>query len=355
MLVGKAYSACDWRTDCQQGDSSPWGATNWPQGAGCWCLDYSEKIYRESCDAEDPTGQSSRILTGCVAELGTQYGMAGGLGICGPGVCIKGSCPVGEYRYTPPKTEYTLYNYKWSGWGYTQAAHWAMACRKCECPSTQILTQSCYDTNFYYQSAFNFKPACATCPTGYTCTGKLNEKTICPIGSYCVNGVKTTCSLAKAEHCTTTGMGAPVLGCDAGIYYSTNLCTACAVGTYLVATELHTVTACTACTPGTKQPGSDRTIAASCVACPPGTYSKLPQSITACYNCAYGSISGTVCGVGTYATFSNDCAITKCTGCTNIPDGSYYYSTTNDQTYYVTASILTIVSRSAKQKLEHSF
>ena len=199
----------------------------------------------------------------------------------------------------------------------------------------------------------------ASCPNGVGCmvcsAGDYQPDTTlnslrclkCPAGTFSpYTGSMGPCNQCPSRYyCPYAGLAYP-LDCpqnmySGGGYSQCAKCTSVPENGYITGNGASATSCAFKC-----NAGFYKTSTPSCAPCGFGRHSTIDLADgSICDPCPYSSITGTACKAGEYATFSAiTCAITKCTACTNIPAGSYFYSTTNDQTYYVTASITTEVS-----------
>ena len=316
---------CDHSVDCQNAD--------WSGGsASCWCggNQYAYQMQCKSC----PNPSDKSIMCGCYSSslLGATK--------CSQGMCIASECPQGQFMWVAAMKDYSEILYIVNdNLGVlipdveSKGLEWRAECRPCTCSLNQIMKTSCSTT------IYNSEPVCETCPGGFTCNGQLDSQFTCAKGFYCADGISRECKPETALYCPDRGMSAPLVGCFAGSFYSENLCTPCAPGSYLAAAGLHNITACTLCAAGTRQPGADRTQADGCIDCSVGSYSSEAGS-TACIGCETGSYQqnqgGTrcfICVPGSYSQRVDEpctpCApgtyssLPKSTGCTECAAGTY--------------------------------
>jgi len=320
-----ALVSCDQTVNCIN--------DGWSSGsAACWCGG-SQFPYQMQCKLCDNPSEHS-IMCGCYSSplLGST--------VCSRGICIASECPQGQYMWVAAMKDYAEVSYIVNddlGVLIPDVAckglEWATECRPCACAQNQTMITSCST------SIYNSKPVCDACPAGFTCNGQLNSMFSCAKGFYCADGTAKECKLENARYCPDRGMSAPRIGCFAGSFYSENLCTPCAAGSYLAAAELHTTTACTLCAAGKRQPGSDRTFADGCIDCSAGSYSSEAGS-TECTRCDTGSYQqnqgGTrcmICVPGSYSQRADEpctpcqpgtySSLPESTGCITCAAGTY--------------------------------
>lgn len=156
---------------------------------------------------------------------------------------------------------------------------------------------------------------------GYYSTGGTyatrTGQSICPIGSYCANGVKYACG--GGTYSSTTG-NSYCTACAAGTYNTgtgNTSCTACPAGTYNTGTSN---TSCTDCPTGTYSTGTGNS---SCTTCEEGKYNTGTKNTVACsltcpagYQCPNGVKSDCACG-----TYSASGSIS----CSTTAEGQYSY------------------------------
>ena len=318
----------------------------WPSfSANCWCGGNQFPYYMQCKQCTNPSDESH--MCGCYTSplLGTVK--------CSKGTCMAAQCPQGQCKWVVPMKDYVEFSYGVKDMAgvlipnvEAKGVEWSAGCEPCTCLLNQTMTTACD------RKVINSKPVCATCPAGFQCDGQLNTERACYADSYCLDGVSTACEANKAQYCTSAGMSAPRVGCEAGSFYSSNLCTACAPGSYLATATawlaedgsfqeggLHTITACTRCPAGTRQSGLDRTRADGCVPCGLGRYTE-EAGRTECAFCQAGTYQsnegGTECiscVAGEYSKFTYQ-ACERCTPgtfssasksveCTECAAGSY--------------------------------
>ncbi len=165
------------------------------------------------------------------------------------------------------------------------------------------------------------------CPTGtsipqqvspgyFSEGGTLNTnyyQTICPFGTFCINGQKYQCQIGTYSN--STGLTS-CISCDSGSVTSligSTSCTICGVGTYTLINIQSEAQYCQSCEIGKYQDLSGKTF---CNLCAIGKYQNL-QSQTFCYDCAdkqkysdmAGSTSCKTCIYGMVSMNNSRCEI----------------------------------------------
>jgi sugar lactone lactonase YvrE len=256
----------------------------------------------------DTISNRIRALT-CVACPATYY--------CSTGIPLL--CPMGSYCPTPSTTPTPC------GPG-TYNAQLGRTTSCPNCPANQY-TPSTGQTTCDPCAAGQFStPGSAICwPPGFYKTNTSSSPTQCPSGTY--SNISAASQLSDCLSCppgTSTGgaLGATSCfstsaGCPAGTFTASTtplVCTACAAGTF----SLATASACTPCQTGYYS----GTGSATCALCPQGSY--CPSGVeTPCPKGTYGILPGSTglfqacssCPPGTFQPSLRATSIASCASC----------------------------------------